>query len=194
MFKKVNGLFLLYKVLGVFIAILFTAISLLAVYCHLIKKRYPLGYKEYVFCYADEYGLERGLVFSVIKTESDFNKDAVSNKGAIGLMQIKVQTAEYIASKLGVKEFDLYSAQTNVQFGCYYLRYLIDRFKNVETALVAYNAGEGRVSEWLKNEEYSSDKTTLKVVPYSESKNYLRKIKKSFAKYEKLYGKILDKR
>ena len=193
MFKKVNGLFLLYKVLGVFIAILFTAISVLAVYCHLIKKRYPLGYKEYVFCYADEYGLERALVFSVIKTESDFNKDAVSNKGAIGLMQIKVQTAKYIASKLGVKEFDLYSAKTNVQFGCYYLRYLIDRFKNVETALVAYNAGEGRVSEWLKNEEYSSDETNLKVVPYSESKNYLRKIKKSFAKYEKLYGKILDK-
>ncbi len=192
--KRVNVLLLTYRVLGVFIAVTLLLLSVFAVSFYVVKKRYPLGYKEQVLRYAEVFNLEPALVFSVIKTESDFRVNAKSNKGAIGLMQIKEQTAKYIAERIGVKEYDLYTAETNIHFGCYYIRYLIDKFKDQETAIVAYNAGEGKVKEWLQQEEYSSDGIKLNNAPYRESKNYLRKIKKTFAKYEKLYGKILDKR
>lgn len=148
---------------------------------------YPEEYKEIVLKYSDEYSLDKNLVFAVIKVESSFNAAAESKKGAKGLMQITDATAEYIAKKLGVETFDLFNEDDNVRFGCYYLRYLTERFENAKTVICAYNAGEGRVREWLNNSEYSNDKKTLKVIPYEETREYTEKILKSFSKYEKLY-------
>jgi soluble lytic murein transglycosylase len=161
----------------------------------LLKRRYlyPLDYKETIVEYADCYGINRALVFAMVKSESSFNKKAVSSKGAKGLMQITDKTAEYIAKKLGVEEYDLFDEKTNVNFGCYYIKYLYVRFKDIETALVAYNAGEGNVSLWLTNEEYSKDGKTLLNIPFNESREYLQKIKLNFENYKKLYGKLLDK-
>ena len=109
-------------------------------------------------------------------------------------MQITPKTGEYIAKLSGAKKYDLLDAETNISFGCYYLSYLYDKFDKIETVICAYNAGEGNVSEWLKNEEYSNDGESLRVVPYSETREYIKKIKKTFEKYKKLYGNILDKR
>lgn len=154
---------------------------------------YPLKYKEEVCEHADGYGLSRALVFAVIKTESGFNPNAVSSAGAKGLMQIKEETGKYIAERLGRTEYDLFDSETNVAFGCYYIKYLLLKFKDEKTALAAYNAGEGNVTLWLMNEKYSKDGKTLISVPYSETERYLQKIYKSFEKYRKLYGKVLDK-
>lgn len=154
---------------------------------------YPLKYKEIVFEFADAYGIDRALVFSVIKVESGFNKDAESNSGAIGLMQITPNTAKYLASLQDIEEYDLKDERTNIHFGCYYLKYLTNKFENQDTAIVAYNAGEGNVSLWLNNSNYSDDKITLKNIPFPESREYIKKIKKTFTKYKNLYGNILDK-
>lgn len=155
---------------------------------------YPLHYREEVFECADGYGLSRALVFAVIKTESGFDKNAESRAGAVGLMQICPETGEYIAQKMGVENFDLKNPKTNITFGCYYIKYLQLRFGNTETALAAYNAGEGNVSLWLINPEYSDDGSTLKYIPFPETRGYIEKIYESFGKYKKLYGKLLDKR
>ncbi len=157
------------------------------------KYVYPLKYKNLVFEYADYYGLERALVFAVIKTESSFNPKAVSRAGAVGLMQITKSTGEYIANKLGVEKYDLMNNSDNINFGCYYIKYLFMRFKDMDTAIVAYNAGEGNVSLWLMDENLSSDGKTLKSIPFDESREYINKIHKNFKKYKKLYQKILDK-
>ncbi len=157
------------------------------------KYVYPLKYKELVFEYADYYGLERALVFAVIKTESSFNPNAESKKGAVGLMQITKKTGEYIAQKLGVEKYDLKNNDNNINFGCYYIKYLYARFKNMDTALVAYNAGEGNVSLWLMDKNLSKDGNTLTSIPFEESREYIKKIHKNFEKYKKLYKKILDK-
>lgn len=161
----------------------------------IIERRYfyPLSYKETIFEYADYYGLSRALVFSVVKTESSFDKNAQSKKGAKGLMQITDKTANYIANKLGVDDYDIFNVNTNVNFGCFYIKYLYNRFKNMKTALVAYNAGEGNVALWLLNSELSDDGKTLKEIPFSESREYLNKIEQNFIKYKKLYTNILDK-
>ena len=74
-----------------------------------------------------------------------------------------------------------------------FLRYLIDKFSNVNTAIVAYNAGESNVKKWLNDIRYSLDGITLLEIPFHESKEYLRKTLKTFEEYEKLYCDILDK-
>ena len=182
------------KILVVFMAIIFT-ISSINFFAFIINRYlYPLKYKEVVIENADLYGLDRALVFATIKVESSFDKNAQSNKGAVGLMQITLSTAEYIAKRLNINEYDLQDENINVRFGCYYLRYLIDKFKNIETAICAYNAGEGNVSKWLKDSDYSDDGITLKTIPFKETEEYLKKIVKTFEKYKKLYGNLLDKR
>lgn len=160
----------------------------------LIAKKYiyPLEYKEIVIVYADEYNIDRALIFSIIKTESSFNKNVVSSKGAVGLMQITESTANYISKMLGEDSYNLKDAKTNIRYGCKYLRYLMDKFSNTQVALCAYNAGEGNVMGWLKNDKYSPDGKRLNNIPFDETKNYLEKIQKSFANYKKLYGKIVD--
>ena len=98
--------------------------------CFWFQKKYvyPLDYKQEVFSSAKEFNLNKALVYAVIKTESSFNKNAVSEKNAIGLMQITKSTAQFIASKLGLSEYNLYNPSDNVRFGCFYLRYLLDKF------------------------------------------------------------------
>ena len=165
-----------------------------AVNCFSRKYLYPTHYKDTVVKYADYYGLDQTLIFSVIKVESGFDKNAVSDAGAVGLMQITPDTGEYIANLQGVEHYDLLDPVTNINFGCYYIKYLFMKFKNTDTALCAYNAGEGNVSLWLQNKEYSADGKTLTTVPFSETREYIKKIHETFSKYKKLYGNILDKR
>ncbi len=154
---------------------------------------YPVKYKEEIISSADTYGLERKTVFAMVKTESGFNKNAESNKGAKGLMQITDDTANYIAALRNIAVFDIKDVSTNLDFGCYYLRYLINKFKSVDTAIAAYNAGEGTVEKWLKDPNCSKNGLTLYRIPYRETENYLKKIEKNEKKYNKLYGNILDK-
>ena len=176
----------------VFITIFIFSTTL--IYKRIQKKYfYPLTYSQIVFQFSKEYSLPPALIFAIIKTESSFDKNAVSKAGAKGLMQITDKTGEFIAKKMNASSFDLFDAKTSVEFGCYYLNYLKQKFPNIETTICAYNAGEGNVASWLKNPLYSTDGKTLKTIPFSETSAYLKKIKKNFAKYEKLYGNILDK-
>ncbi len=178
----------------ILIVLFWSVIAFLSAYTFvLIKYVYPLEYKREVFYYADAYGLERALVFAVIKTESSFNKNAESNKGAIGLMQITESTGAYIAKRKGVSNYDLKDIECNIDFGCYYIKYLTERFARQETALIAYNAGEGKVREWLNDKRYSKDGKRLIKIPYKETREYIEKINQNFSKYKKLYGNILDK-
>lgn len=91
------------------------------------------------------------LVKAVTWQESRGNPNAVSPKGATGLMQIMPETAKEIAAELGIKKYDLKDPETNKKFGTYYLRKMLDSFDgDPELALAAYNAGAGRVKEWQK--------------------------------------------
>ncbi len=158
------------------------------------KFTYPLKYDDTVIEFADRYNLDRALVFSVINVESRFDKKAVSSAGAVGLMQITPSTAEYIAKLLDVEEYELRDERTNVKFGCFYLSYLLKRFVAVDTAICAYNAGEGNVETWLKNKEYSKDGIILEKIPFKETQEYREKIRKNYKKYSQIYENILDKK
>ena len=112
------------------------------------KAIYPKDYDVYVEVAADQNDLPPHLVYAVIKCESGFDSSAVSNMGAVGLMQITPDTFRWLTNDILYDHFDegmLYDPETNIKMGCFYLRYLIDKYQNTETALAAYNAGMGTV-------------------------------------------------
>ena len=145
---------------------------------------FPLKYQEEIAVSSENFGVDPVLVASVIKSESGFNKDVVSSKGAVGLMQLLPTTAEYLAKKLNYGEYDLYDVSDNINLGTYYLSLLLDEFADEENALCPYNAGPTNVKNWLNNEEYSSDGKTLKIIPFKETENYVNKCEQAKKYYK----------
>ena len=141
---------------------------------------FPIKYKSEVLEYASEYSLEPSLVFAIVKTESSFNPKAESKSGAIGLMQLMPKTAKWVAEKLNINNYQtdlLYNPQINIRLGCYYLRYLLDKFGVLETALACYNAGEGAMANYINSNNNVID------YPFKETAKYVLKVKK----YAKIY-------
>lgn len=102
----------------------------------------------------ENYGLDPFLILSVIEVESEFSPKAISPSGAIGLMQIMPETAEFIAGELGVSidgAKSLYNPLINVRFGIYYISFLVNRFKSIEWALTAYETGPNSLSTTQEN-------------------------------------------
>ncbi len=162
------------------IALLTCVISLaaLAIAFLVIFVQKPKFY-QFVSDSAARFGVSPALVYAVIRTESGFDENALSEKGALGLMQVLPSTAEFIAAKLKVENFDLNDPQTNIFLGTAYLGYLSQRFTDEMAVLAAYNAGEGRVAEWLKNPDFSPDGKTLNKVPFPETAAYIRKVRRN---------------
>lgn len=158
------------------------------------KFLYPLSeFKDEIISFAGKYDIETALVFAIVRTESGFKPDAVSEKGAKGLMQMTEKTASYVADLKGEREYDIINPKTNLDFGCYYYKYLEKKFENRDVCLAAYNAGEGKVNIWLKDNRYSTDGKTLISIPLKETRDYVLKVNKSLIKYKKLYPNIVDK-
>lgn len=100
-------------------------------------------------------GYDPLLILAIIDVESDFEEAAVSNKGARGLMQIKPSTLHYLAQKEGLRlspEEVASDPALCVRLGIRYLRWLNDRFANLDLALMAYNAGPTRIRQAMKEE------------------------------------------
>lgn len=138
---------LILRILSVAVVIF---LLLWAVY-YFVTRMYPIQYEEQVLKYSREYGVEPDLIFAVIKTESGFDPNAVSQRGAIGLMQITPDTYRWASMRMGedkksVNEESLLDPEVNIRFGVYILSLHLKEFKNTDTALCAYNAGRGTVN------------------------------------------------
>ena len=148
---------------------------------------YPVAYSDYITKYSHENGLDPFLVMAVIKQESNFVPDASSGY-AHGLMQLTPETAEWNANAMELSDYDYMDPETSIKIGCHYLRYLIDRYDNVDTALAAYNGGMGHVDEWLHDPEYSSNGVTLDYIPFSETRAYVEKVNGYWEQYRDSYA------
>ncbi len=171
-------------------AVLVSVVLLYGGYRLYLRVAYPLKYEEYVTQYAAENDLPPSLVYAVIHTESHFQEDATSHAGAKGLMQLMDATYEWVQTRMEGEPQPLeriYEPELNIRCGCKVLQIVLKQFDNTETALAAYNAGSGNVSQWLKNPEYSDDGVTLKVIPITETKNYVRRVLKAQEMYQTMY-------
>ncbi len=157
----------------------------------LLQYFYPRQYEEYVEKYAEEYEIDKYLIYAVIQTESRFDPDAISDAGAVGLMQLMEETAKECNEKA---EFgynipqDLTDPEKNIRLGCYYLSRLLNVFgDNKELALSAYNGGIGNVKKWLSSAEYSDGEGGLEITPYQETNDYVDKVMRSYKRYREIY-------
>lgn len=157
----------------------------------ILKLIYPTEYSEYVEKYSEENGLDKYLVYAVIKAESNFKPDITSGAGAIGLMQLMEETAVErlnIIDEETIETYDLYDPETNIRLGTSYLSYLLGLFNdNTILAVTAYNAGLGNVQEWINSGIIKSDGSDIENIPYKETSNYVRKILKNYQMYLKIY-------
>lgn len=151
---------------------------------------YPLNYREEIMQASIEYDLEPEFICAVIHTESSFKPQAQSVAGAQGLMQIMPDTFLWLSDLKNEDRSseDVFIPEVNIDYGCYYLRLLTDNYGDCYTACAAYNAGSV-VSDWLQNPRYSADGVTLYSIPYSETSEYVEKIRHAEEMYQKLYFK-----
>jgi len=152
---------------------------------------YPVKYSDIINKYSQKYNLPPELVYAIINTESGFDENEISSKGARGLMQIMKETADWAASKENIENYsyeNITSPELNIHIGCWYISWLNKNFsKEKKVVLAAYNAGNGNIQKWLSNPEYSKDGKTLCSIPFKETENYIRKVTSA----ERFYKYIL---
>jgi soluble lytic murein transglycosylase len=120
------------------------------------RVRYPLRYGPIVREQAREKGIDPALVAAVIYQEARFDSSAESSSGAVGLMQLRPETAKGIALRTGGTAFrvsDLRDPAINIRYGSWYLQNLFEKYGDERLVLAAYNAGQGNVDRWLANGE-----------------------------------------
>ena len=184
-----------YKIIiGTVIVVLIIAILFVLFKDKLLKMLYPKTYSEIVSVYAEEYDVEENLIYAVIKAESNFDSSAVSNRDAIGLMQIVEETAVDVAKKNNIEinteniEEEILDIDNNINIGTKYLSTLLTQYGNIEVALAAYNAGIGTVNNWIEKQVIKADGSDIENIPYKETNNYVRKILRDYHIYNELYG------
>lgn len=188
------------KPLGWLVIFIFTASVLFGVIYSVsklipvISKKYfyQRGYMKYVEKYSEEYNIDPLYVYTVIKVESNFNPNADSSAGAKGLMQIMPISFEEVSIKLGEQDSvsfgDMKDPETNIRYGCFILRQLLDEFGDWEIASAAYNGGIGNVQSWLNDGIISSENFDPSAIPIDETRHYVNKIANTYESYINLYG------
>ncbi len=132
------------------------------------------SYRDIIRQNARTYGLEEALVKAVIKAESNYNPQSLSNKGAQGLMQLIPETARQM------KVNDPFNPAENIRGGSNYLRLMLDQFGgNLDLALAAYNAGPNAVQRHRG------------IPPYTETREYVQRVRRYLEQYRQVGDTLL---
>ncbi len=155
---------------------------------------YPRLYSQEIATAATDYNLPEYLIYGLIRSESFFDAAVSSHAGAVGLAQLMPATAGDIARKLKMEDFDLQDPGTSVNFGSFYLAELIGRLDNsIIDALYSYNAGITNVRKWKRLFPDLPPDLTVELIPFTETRNYGKKIVSASAVYGDLYFEIPHK-
>jgi len=148
----------------------------------LFKLMYPV---RYTFSIEDQ-GIALSLCLAMIWQESLFDPEALSPANARGIMQIIPPTAEKIAQELNVLSYSLNDPHVSIRFGCYYFMNLLSELNSVPLSLAGYNAGPARVRKWINQDPNYEIDQFIDLIPYNETRNYVKSILGRQIIYEKL--------
>lgn len=170
-------------------------LPLSAVTAPLLKLAYPLPYKDELLTHAFKNDLDPYVVAGLIRQESEFASGVVSRSNAHGLMQIMPATGRELARRLAMPGFSrqtLFEPLNNIKMGTYYYKRLLDGLTgNWAHALASYNAGGGRVREWLSRGTLASDHDPaefVETIPFDETRNYVQAVMRNAGMYRRIYG------
>jgi soluble lytic murein transglycosylase len=162
----------------------------------LLSFAYPLGFWGIVSEIADKNTVDPHLILALIREESRFDPDAVSSSGALGLMQLMPYTAHRVKKDIVIElgdDSEIHDIQKNISLGTYYFSKLLQEFGEIPLAIGAYNAGENAMRRWLFDSQHNSLDEFIEDIPYKETRNYVKKVLKSYWKYKTLLGLPLAK-
>lgn len=154
----------------------------------------PIEHKEEILVSSSRHEVDPLLVCAIIKCESNWNEGAISDAGAVGLMQLMPATSEELAAfgVVSVESYDpanLTDPATNIEYGCAYLQQLEAYLSSTNEAIAAYNAGPGAVEQWLAGGGDIAD-----VIGFPETALYLTRVNETYEQYEKYYDGELNER
>ena len=151
----------------------------------------PAHLQESVQTHADVYGVPEPIVWAVLSSGSGFASNAVSESGAVGLMQITPAQFTHIFNDILKKEVPdtglLYDPETNLSCGVAYLSHLYERYGVWELTLAAYRAGSDTVDAWLADPQYTNEQGILERIPNAEVSAFVKEVTKAADLYRKLY-------
>ncbi|MDK2896944.1 MAG: soluble lytic murein transglycosylase [Candidatus Atribacteria bacterium] len=158
------------------------------------EKVYPDFFLTYIETLCEPFEIDPYLILSLVRAESFFDVQAVSPAGAVGLAQLMPSTAAWM---IEIKMVDiphtegdysyLFQPENSLSLGISYLAYLLDLFEGkIYPAICAYNAGPGRVQQWLKENPQDPD-YFFEAIPFSETHNYLEKVLVNYFHYSLIY-------
>ena len=159
----------------------------------LLELAFPRRFEDAVEDSCRDFSQPEYLLYGLIRSESFFNETAVSTAGAKGLTQLMDKTASDVAQKLKIAEYDLNDGAVNIRFGSFYLEELRRRLDSTILAILSYNAGISRVRSWVKSADLSFQTKglphdlLLEALPFSETREYGRKVVSAGAMYAFLY-------
>jgi soluble lytic murein transglycosylase len=152
---------------------------------------YPYRYRDVIEENAGKYDVDPMLVAAVIHVESKYNPDAVSRRGALGLMQIMPETARWIASQIGIENITddmILQPEINIQLGTWYLANLSKEFSGrLDVVVAAYNGGRGQVARWLNEGTWSGRYEDRHNIPFPETRHFVQKVRTAYNRYSRLY-------
>lgn len=175
------------------IAIITISIALGFVYngimTFLEKRTYIRPYEDIVTAASEKWNVPEALIYAVMFNESSFDEKSLSGAGAYGLMQLTA-VAYCDMNELDPDSFDpeeMYDVKKNIDTGTHYLAWLYSEFGDWDNTIAAYNGGIGNVRKWLADPNHSDDGITLKSIPFTETRNYLRRVNDTWNTYKRLY-------
>lgn len=154
----------------------------------LIKEGYP------TFVNIENHNLPKGIYYSIIRQESNFDQSALSEAGASGLMQLMPATAARVAKMLGISGSGFRAdSKTNVALGVRYFDHLYSEYRSLPMSIAAYNAGPGNVNKWVKR--YGDPRNAkshyevidwIESIPFNETRNYVKSVLENFTVYDSI--------
>jgi soluble lytic murein transglycosylase len=156
---------------------------------------FPMPYRKALEEYCRAQMLDPYLMAALIRQESEFNPKAISRANARGLAQVMPATGRQLSRKLGIPRFRtamLFTPDTNLKLGTYYLKQLSDELQGKwEAALASYNAGKSHVTTWMAAANYREPSEFVESIPFNETRAYVQSVLRNADVYRKLYGQKL---
>ncbi|MEQ9548397.1 MAG: transglycosylase SLT domain-containing protein [Coleofasciculus sp. G3-WIS-01] len=149
---------------------------------------YPFPFSDEIATYSQKRELNPLLVTALIRQESRFEPDIRSGAGAVGLMQMMPSTGAWAAENIDMEDYSLENPDDNIKLGTWFLRQVHQSYNdNSLLAIASYNAGQGNLAKWLRQQSAGDPDEFVESIPFDETRDYVKQVFGNYWNYLRLY-------